>query len=156
MSAAGKVRWRRRAAFHEVGHAVANVVLGHQCSTASVYDAPRISAIGLPCFGEVLTDPELIYPAIEIAVSCLAGPIAEARYTKRSLISCPLGRGSSDFENAQAALCESRFTYADAERQAHELVTESWQAIEATASALIVCGTVGQGTLALICSGGAL
>src|SRR5579872_3072998 len=120
---------RRRAAIHEAGHAVAHHVLGHQFTVARIYEAPHRSVAGVSCLGEVEHDPDLVYPAVEIAISSMSGPIAESRHMKQALVAALLGGGQSDLQSARIALAESRFTFDAAERWARDLVTKNWPAI---------------------------
>jgi hypothetical protein len=145
----------RRVSIHEAGHAVANLVLGLQFCAAHVYDAPRQSASRESCLGEVVYDPEIPYPGVYVAIVALAGPIAEARATKTSLLAVLWSGGSHDMAAARAALEDSRFTYSYAEREARRLVNRHWPAIQAVALALVEHGRVGQGAVAMIHSGAA-
>jgi hypothetical protein len=140
----------RRAAIHEAGHAVANLVLKQQFGAARIFETPQLSFDGIMCAGEVTYDTSIICPAVCIAIAALAGPIADARARKRSIIGEYLGGGCTDFENAKAALVDSRFDFAYAERQAQQLVRRHWAAITAVAAALVAHRTVGRGAVAMI------
>lgn len=108
----------RRAAFDEAGHAVAYLALGHGFVRARIYPQPTVSQGGTLRLGEIEIsedERERIYPAVELAVTSLAGPIAEARITKWSLVGVLLGGEGHDYRNAQTYLTDSRFDYGGAE-----------------------------------------
>jgi hypothetical protein len=77
-----------------------------------------------------------------LAVCALAGPVAEWRRSKTSLVDVLLGGDRSDIERAIADLEKSRFSYRDAERLAKSVVAELWAPVEAIAAALIDQGCV--------------
>ena len=138
-------RWMRRASYHEAGHVVAHLALGHGFEFARVYEQPTISHAGVLCLAEVkagAADLERNYLAIELAVAALAGPIAEARIMHQSLSSIALGGGGTDFDNAEDYLAVSRFTMLDAQQWAARLVSRNWSAVESVAAVLIHQGRV--------------
>jgi hypothetical protein len=126
----------RRVAVHEAAHAVAAIVLGQPFEFVEI--AERTLDDGRECRGRVhYADLNPIYPAVELAMGYLAGPIAEARCSHQSLCGILLGGGSDDYFHTKEALEDSRHSYDDAETWTRQLVTKNWGAIVAVANDLI-------------------
>src|SRR4051794_25828006 len=99
----------RVAAVHEAGHAVASIALGIGFSEVVIYTSPevtgRITSLGAVtgCTGE--------YPPIYTGMVALAGPVAQARYTKKGLLGTLLGGGISDSREVDDSVAMSEHSY---------------------------------------------
>ena len=77
---------RRGTAVHQAGHAVAFLARDIRFSEVAIYTSLKMSDRGVMCYGGVTGETDFIYQSIYLAMSSLAGPIAEATDRKRSLI----------------------------------------------------------------------
>ena len=140
-------------AHHEAGHAVAAVALGQPFLDAQVFARPTFNeSNGKKCLGRLRHDSETDFSgcAWNLAVCDLAGPVAEARYSKRSLTVVTLCGGMDDYNSALAYLDgnDARMTAVFAHTGA--LLRQHWPAVRAVAKALVEHGRVGRGAVAMI------
>src|SRR5438477_4024761 len=70
-------------AYHEAGHAIVDVLLGHRFDAVYVYEKSTLVR-GNWYVGLVDGDPDAVYFRRDNAVAALAGPVAEARYTGKT------------------------------------------------------------------------
>ena len=141
---------RRGIAVHEAGHAVACLALDICFSEVAIFTSPKMSGRGVMCYGAVIVEKGSIYPAIHLAMSSLAGPIAEAKYKKKSLVSVALSGGLEDFKDAEESLAVSQYNYELIEQETKKLVALYWHEIVSVADALMLHGTLGRGAVAML------
>lgn len=116
-------------AYHEAGHAVAAVALGIRFD--NVFILGRSGRIDPRRDNGML----LAWPNdFRNAVMTAAGPIAEARRTRRSLFSVFCDGGASDYENLAGWDVDAAILHAK------ELLREQWPVVEAISAALLERG----------------
>lgn len=136
------VRSLRPAAFHESGHAVANIALGIRFCSVKIRSDGGGEVVGT---GEMQS---LSHQEVENKiVATLAGPYAEARLSRRSCVAIMLSSGEEDYRKVTEMLewLVYRMRYIpdmrEAERRFSEYTTEwlrdRWPSVERVANALI-------------------
>ena len=130
-------------AYHEAGHAIVDVLLGHRFDAVYVYEKSTLVR-GNWYVGLVDGDPDAVYFRRDNAVAALAGPVAEARYTGKTRDDAfrnKLGAGEcADVLNARRQLADCglpHFTFAAAVDETEELVARHWPEICAVAEVLV-------------------
>jgi hypothetical protein len=132
-----------RAAFHEAGHAVACLSLGHEFAEVLIYAEPVLCDGGLWISGQVrMAEPDALYPAIQLAAVSLAGPLAESRHSRRPLADVLAESGSQDLDDAVRVLARSQFNAFCAEDIARQRLRRHWRAVVRIADALIEHGAI--------------
>lgn len=135
-----------RVAYHEAGHAVVRVALGLEPCPVEI----RTDGTGLAHGTERLEHGDRWIIERQILWT-LAGPVAEARAARCSLISVFWGGGASDWAHARERLatpCPYLNDLDSYEQWARELVGEHWQGIERVAVALLERGRLDGSTVA--------
>jgi hypothetical protein len=158
-------RQDRLSAIHEAGHLAANQALVFGFHEAVLWPGPgSTDSRGRPIIGPTTHGssfnchipvpvisgyPEQSHALIReearrYIITCLAGPIAEARYAKCSLVAVLVAGGRDDFKQIQAVLKfldlpdEERCALElESERSARQLLSEHWSAVTAIADAML-------------------
>jgi hypothetical protein len=135
----------RFVATHEAGHAVARVLLDLPFTFVLLRDDwrpdnPRgVRGVVHSCRDDLKAGASLLRFEDEI-VATYAGPIAQARQTKRSYLEAFMGGGMSDYRNADAfaeAAGLSQAKINDLWDVARFLVRDRWDLIQEVADALL-------------------
>jgi hypothetical protein len=120
----------RGTAYHEAGHAIANGHGGIRFSVAELH----------PAGGQVCgLDPHPEAPVTATLTAVLAGPIAEARATRRGIWNClraQMGEGG-DTTYANHRLGDDQTRLAQAVAETKRFVDQHWAEIESVATALL-------------------
>jgi hypothetical protein len=123
-------------AYHESGHAVARLVHG----------APFLSVeIGEDGEGAVDVGRHREYDRLRAAVRCLAGPLAEARFTGQRLAEVFEEGGRLDLAMARDALGGTGVDMEDAIEATVALMHEHWPAVRRLADVLAERGALSYG-----------
>jgi hypothetical protein len=142
----------RITAYHEAGHALAALVLGQTFTRVSIYNEPQPHRPGLLRRGELVPAPgKHRYPAVEVAITVLAGPIAQAKYSHRPLSYVLCTGGVDDMRRADRLMSRAGAYPLTVKKWARKIVTMGWPKIEAIAEALIERGTVDYVTALELC-----
>ena len=83
-------------------------------------------------------------------MSSLAGPVAEAKYKKKSLLSAILSGGRADYEDFKESVAASQYSAELIEQETKKLVALYSHEIMSVANALMRHGTLGRGAVAML------
>lgn len=120
----------RKLATHEAGHAVATIVRGKKLEFCTV--RPTAELAGYAQLGANLHEMD----CIDVAVICLAGPLAENMLTSWSCTSWP-GSASDDLKQAEKAIRLER-TLRSIRARRPVSYDELWDDVETIAKCLVV------------------
>jgi hypothetical protein len=127
-----------REAYHESGHVVVALSLGHEFTEAVLYDKPLPVGDGVRLAGAVLfADLDANYPCVQLAAVSYGGPIAESRWTRQPLADILAAAGSLDLDDVVRFLARSQFNAFCAEDMARQRLRRHWRAVERIAEVLV-------------------
>lgn len=121
----------RGTAYHEAGHVI-----------AAVHKGVRFHSVELQLIGGqvLLLDEVPIITRMTSAVFRLAGPVAQAKATRRKLDTCLQEQMSEDFHDTKYArnlLNNNEVKYESALNEAKNIIAENWWEVELIATTLL-------------------
>lgn len=148
MNGAAELTWSRSTAIHEAGHAIAWLALGIPVKRVEV--RRRHGAIRKIGYSGLCTRAEVAVEFNWTVTVCYAGPIAEARYTRKDLLAimlCGAPSPESDWSLISRELkpfdAEGKALYHKlCEQRARRIVKRHWAEILSLADQLVANGVV--------------
>jgi hypothetical protein len=134
-------------AYHEAGHATAHLVLGHPFIYVTAHATPNDKGnLGWVAYPPGALQPHPKPSNLEDAICALAGPVAEVRYTRQSLVNLLFDAGHNDLRHVVSELAKNQAAYYMALRFARRLVRKHWDIVVCLALALVACGRLDYAT----------
>jgi hypothetical protein len=131
----------KQTAFHEAGHAVTDLVLGHAPDFSSIIK--KGDTLGRE---EQMDGDEFSVEGMEdLVISLYAGAAAEKKITND--LKSVMGGANSDYKKAEEYLRSLRSTKEELEQRADELIRKHWSLVKRIAKELIEYGELEWGEL---------